>query len=210
MTIKEQIWKAVQDILDTLPNYQDKVYLLEDYKYEMKRIEVMYDSHASETKQIYIDEQGVYINGRTTSGEGKFYFKDFNNFNVDKDTANKVIERVEYLKSLKDSLIPSKDIQVGSVIQDKDNINIYHLYIGSYKKNNKTYHVYENFYNCESEDELNMKLNNFINTTYYEYMPEQSNKERTRNIIKVISKEDLLKTRKRRRSLYDDELEWIN
>ncbi len=61
------IHKAIQDILDELPNFEKNIYLLQDYEYGMDSIAIMYDSYHDGSKIIKIDKGGAYIAGRGQS-----------------------------------------------------------------------------------------------------------------------------------------------
>jgi len=149
MTKLEEIRDATLNILKTCPTYQDKVYLLENFNINMAQIKVMYDSFAVEDKCIYLDKNGYYINGRSTSNEGKMYFDEFNGF-IATDEINKNV--VDFIRKEEDKLstrIPSKDIKVGMVCRkfcEYENAD-YYIYLGKYlHHDDKKYHAYVSIY----------------------------------------------------------------
>ncbi len=130
----EMIQQAIQDILNTCPHYENKVYLLGDYKYK-KSIHVMYDSFKDELKSTYIDKHGVYINGRSQrqKDKNKLYLKDFDEFEFIQSELDKVEQKVKEIKDSLDTRIPSKDIKVGDICREYNALQYNYIYLGRYE-----------------------------------------------------------------------------
>lgn len=137
------IHKAIQDILDALPNHSKKVYLLEDYKPEMTSIEIMYDTYYTENKGISLDKNGAYINGRG-QGQGdkrKMYFHEFDNIELSKEASDYIEAEKNKITSKLDTRIPTRQIKVGDLcrefIECGDN-EYFYVYLGKceYKHRN--------------------------------------------------------------------------
>jgi len=118
MKIINKIKKATQDILDTLPNWKNKVYMLELYSYGDKHLEIMYDTHCHEIKQIYENNKGIYIQGRVTSNEGIIYLNDFENFELSKKDKEKRKLFLEKEKKKYDTRISSNLIIPGIIARE--------------------------------------------------------------------------------------------
>ena len=144
MTKKEEIKQAIQNILNTCPHYNNKVYLLEDYKFGMGSIDVMFNTLYNENKCIKLDKNGAYIMGRgqDQGDKHKMYIHEFDNIELSNDTLVKLDEYQKLLVKKLDERIPSKDIKVGDIcnqfIKDKDKYHVpsyrcLYLYVGRRK-----------------------------------------------------------------------------
>ena len=142
------IHKAIQDILDTLPNHSKRIYLLEDYEPNMNTIEIMYDSYREERKCVYIDKNGAYIAGRG-QGQGdksKMYFHEFDQLYLSNEAQSYISTEVEKINGALDTRIPSKDIKVGDLCREyceKKHISYHYIYLG---KCEITYDHNHNYY----------------------------------------------------------------
>lgn len=180
MTKREQIKQAVQNILDTCPHYNNKVYLLEDYEFGMKSIDVMFETHYEENKCIKLDKNGAYIMGRgqNQGDKSKMYIHEFSGIELSEYTISKLDEYKKSLVSKLDTRIPSKDIHVGDVcnqfIKDKGvysnpDYRCLYLYVGKCEviteyidssidnKINK-YNVYVDMYDNNGLDEFKYEI----------------------------------------------------
>lgn len=127
----QEINKAIQDILDTVPTHSNKIYLLEDYIPDMRDILVMFDSYITERKLIYFDKNGAYIAGRG-QGQGdktKMYFSEFERLNLSEEAIKHIKEEVSKINKKLDNRIPSKEIKPGMLCKefgfDRNNNVIY-------------------------------------------------------------------------------------
>jgi len=199
----ELIQQATNEILSTCPNWEQKIYLLEDYTYGMTHIQVTYDTHATECKTLYFDKNGIYLKGRSQSqgDKTKIYLHEFNGFTMDDATSLKIEQqKLEELKDL-DTRIPSKDIQVGMICREysKHKGCARHMaYLG------KARHITtDNKDNLVNEEFLNIygKMNeSFDKVVYFE---SEKNKIRFDKVEKAISVTKIIELQ----SQYKEEVE---
>ena len=127
----ELIKKHTQDVLDTCPNYDNKMYIMEDWKPNMGSVSIMFDTFAHELKTVYSSSKGYYINGRSNNrGEGRIYLHEFVNpdgsmfkYAFDKsEYENKVVESKDKDKT---EYYSNKEVGIGFVGKLNDGIYVY-------------------------------------------------------------------------------------
>lgn len=131
------IHKAIQDILDTLPNHSKRIFLLEDYKPKMRTISIMYNTFRDESKCIYIDKNGAYIAGRG-QGQGdksKMYFSEFDQLELSQESKDYIQSEVNKIVNKQDTRIPTRQIKVGDLLREwcewrNDDNKDYYVYLG--------------------------------------------------------------------------------
>jgi len=123
MLNEEELEKSIFDILSNNPNFEGKVYLLDLPSSDFEWVRVIYDSMSLDSKKVYIDKKGCYINGRG-QGQGdksKMYLKDFENYIETDDWRDFVSKEVTRLNK-KPRAIPINKLKIGCVyLEDDDN-----------------------------------------------------------------------------------------
>lgn len=233
----KQIHKAIQEILDTLPNHSNKVYLLEDYKYGMNSIHVMFDTYYDEHKTLYLDRNGVYMNGRgqNQGDKSKIYLKDFSKDVISEGDKKLIQIETDKINNKLDTRIPSKDINAGMICKEYtgDSREYYMLYVGKIERTidySKSRYQYQRDKGIV-KDKINVYVYLYENTdvkvyeSYYVdeddiyrlktgYFYTKKSKVRFDKIIKSIDDELLEKVRNAYENKNDDkymsEYKWID
>jgi hypothetical protein len=224
-----QIHKAIQEILNNCPSFDNKVYLIEDYVFGMDSIDVMYNTYYHESKILKIDKNGVYILGRNQGqkDKSKMYIHEFNGINLSKDTIDKIEIEKNKISNKLDTRVPSKDIHIGDICREFNKNasgDYYYIYIGKCElitdfKNKKEIHkektnVYINLY---EETKFEHKINEYGQFEFEGYLNSNKNKIRFDNKIGKINKNIVDKVRSYYESNfknncygYDKQVKWLD
>lgn len=160
MNIVEKLNNYFKELTKTVPNWNNKIFIVDPFNIDSMILHVMYDSMVTELKTVYTSSKGLYINGRSTSGEGRIYLTDFINpdgskyeslkSKEDRDKYEvKEKERVKQENRYKPKYISNRLVKVGSLIKEREYSRHFKVYMGRVKANDKIKHCYISIpYDC--------------------------------------------------------------
>ena len=144
MNIEEKLESSFREIVSELPNYKDKIFIVEPFNPEEMRLYIVYDSYIFETKTVYETTKGLYIKGRVNSDEGRIYLNEF----INKDGSNYEVKYNKSYKPKKEKFVSQRDIKGGSMCSKYG--YSYFIYLGRVK-NKKTNEVKYGYYSYNKE-----------------------------------------------------------